>query len=481
MAEFNLAEMMGNVPNRDISRQRLEYIPIDKLRPDPENFYSMNGVESLARNISDNGLLDPINVYIDKEFPDVFTILSGHRRHQALLILYAEEPKKWGEVRCIVDREDIPKAARKLRLMMANCDTRHMTSSDLIKQATEMEKCIEDLQAQGYEFHGRRSEYVAKALNTSKTKLAKLKVIREGLIPCWGELWEQGKANDEVCYKLAHHNTELQETLFARFGTDPSKLYAYRVDEYAQTIARIPTECKHGQLGCTNARSEKEKIVASADPSYCGCGRCCFGCRVLERCGHNCALSQGEKEKLWKKSKAEKQAQIDRQAAQDAPIIEATAGFIRRMVETATDKDIPDEAVVKALGKWGWDRDWSLIADGVKEVKANTDIPLGYGVTGSVLVKLKNLADLLGVSIDYLVTGKEPETKCPESGQGWKDTEPDKPGWYVAAYELVPGKMFYSRLYWTGSQFLMRETDPSSSIHASYLRYWIELPEVDNV
>lgn len=472
----NLVELIGSVPNRDIPRQRLECIPIDKLRPDPENFYSMNGVESLARNISDNGLLDPINVYIDKEFPDVFTILSGHRRHQALLILYAEDPEKWGEVQCIVDREDIPKSARKLRLMMANCDTRQMTSSDLSKQAQEMEKCIEDLQTQGYKFHGRKSEYVAKALNTSKTKLAKLKVIREGLIPCWGELWEQGKANDEVCYKLAHHDKELQEMLFARFGTDPSKLYSYRVDEYAQTIAKIPTECKHGQLACTNARSEKEKIVASADPSYCGCGRCCFGCRVLERCGHNCALSQGEKEKLRKQSKAEKQAQIDRQAAQDAPIIEATTGFIRRMVNTAADKGIGKQEVADALARYQFDSDWAPIADGRKEVKAYMDIPLGYGVTGSVLVKLKNLADLLGVSIDYLVAGREPEAKCPKSGQGWQTANPVAGNkWYLCAYELVTGKLFYGRLYWDGEDWWMKLGDPSS-VMTDMVKYWIEVP-----
>lgn len=449
---FDIAAMVDKA-KATAQRQQFEFIPIGKLRPDPENFYSVEGIESLASNIAENGLLDPITVYIDKDFPDVFTILSGHRRHSALQLLAAEDAEKWGAVPCIVDREDLPKAARKLRLMMANCDTRRMTSADIDTQAREMEKCIEDLQAQGYTFSGRKSEYVAKALNTSKTKLNKLKVIREGLIDSWMALWKKGEATDELCYKLAHQDKELQHRLFARYGTQPRRLYAWQVDEYADALKKIPTECSHGFAVCLNGRQETDKIISSADPAHCGCGRCCCGCPNLERCGHNCNKAEAEKKALRAATKEQKTEKAAKEAAHDAPIIAATAGFIRRMVQAAREKEISGKDVAKAAGRWDWDKDWTAIADGAKEPKASSDIPIGYSITGAALVHLQDLAALLGVSIDYLVTGKEPEKKCPESGQVWNPGEPDEEGFYVLAYrDKCGGRSYYERARFDASR-----------------------------
>lgn len=470
----SLVELIGSVPVRDT--RRIEKIPLAKLVPDPDNFYSMQRIESLADNIATAGLQQPIVCYVTPGNPDTYTVLSGHRRRAALQILAEENPEKWTEADCIVERDDVPLEARKLRLLLANRDTRKLTSADLSREATDMEKYIVALKEQGYEFPGRMQDYVAKMLETSKTKLSKLKIIREGLTDGWLKLWQDGKLTDETAYKLAHQSAELQGLLYNRYGNQSRNLYAWRVEDCAAALKKIPTECKHGFAVCLNGREETAKIIASADPLHCGCGRCCCGCYNLERCGHSCVKAEAEKKALKKATKEEKAERAAKEAAHDAPIIEATTGFIRRMVETATDKGIPDEDVVKALGRYAWDRDWTLIADGAKEVKASTDIPLGYSVTGSALTKLIALAELLGVSIDYLVTGREPEAKCPKSGQGWQTANPVAGNkWYLCAYELVTGKLFYGRLYWDGEDWWMKLGDPSS-VMTDMVKYWIEVP-----
>ena len=50
---FDLASVLKNVPESGTSdgRERIEYIGLDKLHDDPNNFYSLDGIEELAGNI----------------------------------------------------------------------------------------------------------------------------------------------------------------------------------------------------------------------------------------------------------------------------------------------------------------------------------------------------------------------------------------------------------------------------------------------
>lgn len=490
----NLAELIGSVPSRDT--RRIEKIPLAKLIPDPDNFYSMSGIEGLADNIATAGLQQPIVCYVTPGNPDTYTVLSGHRRREALLLLASEEPEKWQEADCIVERDDVPLEARKLRLLLANRDTRRPTSADLSRQAEDMEKYIVSLKAQGYEFPGRLQDYVAKTLETSKTKLSKLKIIREGLNDGWLKLWQDGKCSDETAYKLAHQSAELQGLLYSRYRTKPRFLYSWIVEDYAAALKKIPTKCGHGFAVCLNGRNETAKIIASADPLHCGCGRCCCGCPNLERCGHSCVKAEAEKKALKAATKEEKAERAAKEAAHDAPIIAATTGFTRRMVETAADKGIPDEDVVKALGRYDWDEDWTLIADGTKEVKADTAIPLGYSVTGSALTRLIALAELLGVSIDYLVTGKETSSvsasgaatfpkgegsdgMCPDSGQGWKSGRPAKQVACICMVELIPGRRMAMHLHWNGEGWAQQGYGTELAVESEKVKYWIEVPDGD--
>ena len=286
---FDITEFVKSVPNRDNSREQIEYIPLEKLLPDPDNFYSMTGIEELAANIETARLQQPLRVYVNPESPDCYTILSGHRRNAALQMLAKDDPEKWSAVPCIVERDNVPIEARKLRLLLANRDTRKLTSADLDRQASDMEKYIVSLKEQGYSFPGRLSDYVAQCLSTSKTKLNRLKIIREGLIPEWRKMWEDGKINDSVAYSMAHLETDLQETMADIYRSIPNVLTSQFVESIPPRLAGIPESCVLCPSdGCRNAGSLKSRILSGFRMER-ACPGCCAGCDQKKSCLNCCA------------------------------------------------------------------------------------------------------------------------------------------------------------------------------------------------
>lgn len=213
----SLAGILGNVSPSDTPEQ-ITYIDIASLDASTENFYSMEGLDELAANIELVGLQQPLRVRENPDMRGRYFIVSGHRRRAALWTLYEEAPEKWGRVPCIIERTDDSPELRELKLIMANADTRRMSSADLAKQAERVEMLLYQLKEQGYEFPGRMRDHVAEACKVSATKLAELKVIREKLIDVYRLLWDAGKLNESCAYTLAKESREVQRRVFEEYG-----------------------------------------------------------------------------------------------------------------------------------------------------------------------------------------------------------------------------------------------------------------------
>ena len=194
MSRFNLEEALagkapifGNVPESG-TREQIEYIDLNLIDSDPNNFYELSGIDELASNILLCGLQQPIRVR-DGEGGRV-VIVSGHRRKAALEYLSEEGHVQFNKAPCIREKEIGSPALQELRLIYANSDTRRMSSADLSHQAERVEALLYQLKEEGYEFPGRMRDHVAQACKVSKTKLSNLKVIRENLCPQWKKAWE---------------------------------------------------------------------------------------------------------------------------------------------------------------------------------------------------------------------------------------------------------------------------------------------------
>ena len=60
--EFNIAELMKGVPDLGTERQQIVYLPIEKILPNGDNFYSLDGLDELAGSIETIGLQQPLVV-----------------------------------------------------------------------------------------------------------------------------------------------------------------------------------------------------------------------------------------------------------------------------------------------------------------------------------------------------------------------------------------------------------------------------------
>ena len=96
---FDLSSLLKDVPDLGTGREQIEYIRLDALDEDPNNFYQLSQIPELAANIQLCGLQQPIRVRATGS--GRYQIVSGHRRRAALVMLAEEEPQKWEEVACI--------------------------------------------------------------------------------------------------------------------------------------------------------------------------------------------------------------------------------------------------------------------------------------------------------------------------------------------------------------------------------------------
>ena len=311
--EFNLGDslagILGNVSLSDTEEQ-IEYIPLQNLVSDERNFYSMDGVDALAANIELIGLQQPLRVLAGEN--GFYVIVSGHRRAAALRLLAEEAPEKWTRVPCIVEKPGASPELEELRLIMANADTRRMSSADMAKQAERVETLLYELKEQGYEFPGRMRDHVAEACKVGATKLAELKVIREKLIPVWVDLWERSCVSHSCAYRIAQAPAEDQHELI-RLCNEAIKggLTQYEANVELDMISRVRnTRCGISGDACHHI---SDRVRHSHD--YSRTCECCRNCSMLSACDFSCPDADGKKRELMiEEEKERKIASAKREA-----------------------------------------------------------------------------------------------------------------------------------------------------------------------
>lgn len=258
---FDLSALIKSVPDLGTDRQQIEYIPIEKIDPDPENFYSLDGLNELAGSIEMLGLQQALLLRPGEN--GHYTLISGHRRRAAILMIRDGGSDQFKDgVPCVVDRRNASKALWKFQLLMANKDTRKMTSADENRQAEELENVLRELEDAGYEFPGRLRDWVSKLSGMSRSKLGRLKVIREKLHPdLLNDYYNKGRMNESVAYAFAQQPQDVQEAIIRdrfRRGLDISGMQADDVQEFLDRKTRpAPAE--------TPASGIKEKLEKETD------------------------------------------------------------------------------------------------------------------------------------------------------------------------------------------------------------------------
>ena len=423
MAKFDMGEFAKTlaqpVSESGTGREQIEYIDVDLLDSDPGNFYELRDLDGLADNIATIGLQQPVRVRDGENGHAV--IVSGHRRAAAIRKLVAEGRTDLREVPCIREADDASPALRELRLIYANSSTRALSSSEISQQVEKVRDLLYQLKEEGYEFPGRMRDHVAEACKISKSKLARLDVIRKGLAPDIRKAYWDGpqskSLSEDAAYTLARLPVDVQRQVVdayrgqAQGDSGLKYLYASTVEAVTKALSKVngsPAKCPDG-VACSHKDAQAAhtiKVKVKSRWSDCGCEYgCCAKCSSLQSCKDVCPNLIGKQKELKAAAKEERQREAAEKEARQRPDIERVGAIWKRfgaLRERAglTPKqyfekiDCPYSGLIE--------RAESLEA-GREKIEPNEGLPFGYNVGLSHINRWVAAADTLGCSVDYLM------------------------------------------------------------------------------
>lgn len=497
MAEFDLAKLMKDVSKVDTGKQKIQYIPLALIDPDPANFYSLDGIEELAGSIEMLGLQQPLLVRPVQG--GRYMVISGHRRREALRLIAEGGSGQFADgVPCIVDAGEGSEALRELKLIMANADTRKMSSADQNKQAERIEDLLRQLVDEGYVFPGRLRDWVSKLSGMSRTKLARMKVIRDNLDKdLLKNYYNKGVMNEAVAYELAQRPAEMQRRICEAYlanhkNGDIGYMMSHYVKEFADLAKSLDARKCPMEPGarCHHQDGILEKAF---DGSYsyksCRNGHCCADCSDYLHCRNRCPLLD---EKAKKERARQREASKDQRAAEKAKndaAVYAIEHVWARFGQALRRAGITDAQLRKELKpKGSYYNEYEIYVEKKKverlldftctEIKPNDPMPFHYGFKAGDYRCLCNIADALHVSLDYLFLRddvpdrRELPVSETDTTPHWRTGDPPADGRYLCRVKgSSADKVYEQRYIWRGGVWCQTYGKPIPSV-LTVLNWW---------
>ena len=486
---FNLADVLKDVSNSDTGREQIEYISLSLIDEDPNNFYQLSDLDELAANIAFCGLQQPIRVRQKED--GRYIIVSGHRRRAAVAMLAEEDPQKWQEVSCIVERDAVSPSLQQLRLIYANSNTRKMTAAEISQQAEQVEKLLYQLKEEGYDFPGRMRDHVAEAVQVSKSKLARLKVIRENLDESWVDAWKDGTLTESQAYELAQMPRYWQAIIKEEWGYGVPGLHADTIKKFRQRFEAVQDiSCKHGLVVCEHTAPMMRKNVCHdwAAP----CTGCCFDCSRLQNCKNCCPEVAGKKKELKDIAKKANQDAKREQEERDRPGAEFARMVWDRIGKARERSGCSIKDIVFARGESFYnetcdDPKQKKMESGEGDYGPNSTVSFGYNLRACDVMHIVAVADALKCSVDYLLGRTEdrqshlsaqPE-KCLVSNSGtvMRTGNPPEEGTYLLMLQDEDCEPRYEKWKWDGDNWV-DWSGPLDPYLDGEPKAWMPMPEV---
>lgn len=470
---FVLAEFLSQ-PASELDtggREQIEYISLDLLDSDERNFYELSGIETLAANIELVGLMDPLRVRPAEG--GRFTIVSGHRRRAALQLLADEGKTVFAQVPCIRERGEVSSAMQELCLIYANSDTRKLSPADISRQAERVEELLYKLKDEGIEFPGRMRDHVAQACKVSESKLARLKVIREQLIPELRLDWERGELSESVAYAFARRPADIQDQVLRACKKNEVDMVEWAVNARLEIVEeKRELKCdKSGTGGCTHIEVMLNKKKTNSY-SPCEHNKCCKSCMNFETCKDVCP-QLAEKQRKLKAKQREKREKEER----ERPDLENLRDLWYRFGYARQQAGKSVEEFKKAADMYysqGDDKKYEELEDGWADMTIHTTLPYDYFMRIDSAIRLQATAKFLNCSLDYLFglsddlhgAVSESDTSSP-----WRPLNllnmPEN-GQRVVVAGVCDGLPVYSTREWRQPNAFEQEV----------YRFWLPLPEL---
>lgn len=521
---FDLASVLGSVSGSNTEEQIIR-IPLDRIDPDPDNFYSLEGLDSLAANIELIGLQQPLRV---RPSGERYVIVSGHRRRAAIALITDGGSRQFAAgVPCIVEYGEASAAMRKLRLIYANSATRVLSSAEISKQAEEVQMLLYELKEQGVEFPGRMRDHVAEACKVSKTKLARLHAIRANLAPViLDRYFDKGTLAESTAYALSKLpqavQTDCVNIHLAQRGTSQyglKYLWEQTVDKYGKEVQRLENQ-KCPKTKAAPCCPERETIIARrfADDAYWQCEGCCAKCNRLADCKRVCTLCADKAAKMKADRKEARKFEKALQRSADEMDIREIELYWFRFGQALRAAGLSHKDLAKKMGLkdvrglndsavFGWwfdEKEADALEDGsFTETKPRDCLPYAHDMELYAARNLCSMAGALGVSLDYLfcmtddphgvstmaqAAQPEPEPEQGEEGDvfvnhAWRSlTDPplNAPGWYAVKVQLCGSDVTARKVLWWGDGWFLNDRPDAHPLDdTNEVVAWFPLPDDD--
>lgn len=208
---FDLTDFMNEQSIKGIKQKELKKVvmlPIDKLYPTNENFYSKDAdrVEKMAASILLLSTPDRIGIQqnlIVKPIPNSggYEIIAGETRWRAVKLLLEEEKIEIDRVPCVVEDEGDP-IRDELILIMTNSTQRERTDAEKMHEVERLRELLKEYR-KNHKISGTTQSVIANMLGISKTKVGTLENINRNLSQELKQDYVDGKINTSVANKVA--------------------------------------------------------------------------------------------------------------------------------------------------------------------------------------------------------------------------------------------------------------------------------------
>lgn len=209
---MNLAESLGFVPQR--TTRAVRAINVEKLIPNPNNFYHIGDLSDLKASIMEDGGVRQ-NLIVEPRKDGTYLIISGHRRCQAVKELLADGADVEADLPCEIE-PDHAKAER--LLIRANSSARILTPWEEVLQAQRADEVITRQRSEGL-INETKRQAMQKLLHKSSGSIGRLCAIYNNLVVDLQQKMKDGKLGVSAAYEICQLRPEDQEGLLATHNT----------------------------------------------------------------------------------------------------------------------------------------------------------------------------------------------------------------------------------------------------------------------
>lgn len=322
-------------------------------------------------------------------------------------------------------------------------------------------------------------DHVAQAVGASKSKLARLKVIRDNLAYYWKPAFRDGLLGESVAYALAQMPHLWQDLIYENYGTKPRMLYESTVKSFMERFARIDkTSCgDKGDVVCIHKLEMMKKSCKDHYSDPCWNAYCCLKCTSLQTCSKACAHASAKKKQLRDEARDARIKEAEEKVRREKPTIDYIREVYRRVGVARKLAGVTVQQLFEAQQRFyshsADDPRQKELESGTGKIDTNTDLPFGYTFAAKDGKRLCAVADLLGCSIDYLLG----RTEDPQPAAKWLTGEPWNLGSYAVNIRWSKGcRISLEKMDWDGNQWC-QFGEPVEIFEDAEIFSWMELPE----